>query len=441
MRMSMTTIMIMAIIGLTLVWAGTASAAELNGRVLQVTGGKTAGENVPITVACDAVGGDVVVSAVEKASGKQFPATVRNGELTVVLDAVPADAKMELTVQTAPKAADYKPRVELKKQDGKDAIDVVIDGVFFTAYYYSNDNFKPYLWPVMSEGQVTVTRDWPMKEVPKGTAKGDKDATDHKHHKSMWTSHGEIKLVKSEKDLEKSGKDNQEGKEGFTDCWMEEKEAGYQHANEVTFGSGDAYGWILAKNVWQTNAHEPIVTEEREYRFYASPENARLVDVRLVFSPDYGDVRFGDTKEGGLVAVRMRPDICQAKAIITNEFGEHGENECWGKPSRWCDFSGDIPGAGLRGLAVLDHPDNLRYPSSWHVRNYGLMGANVFGYSYFREKDYNKPLIPENGSFILEKGKPLHMNYRVYVHSGNAEAAKVNERQVSFATPPQAAWK
>ncbi len=439
MRMAMTTMMTIAMIGLLLLLAGSASAADLNGQTITVTGGKADGQNVPVTVECDGGNDGLVVSAVDKA-GKKYPGTVRNGELTLVLDAVPAHNKLELTVQTAPKPADYKQRVELKKKDGADVIDVTIDGVFFTSYYYSNENFKPYLWPIMSEGQVTVTRDWPMKEIENPTGSEGKDATDHKHHKSMWSAFGEIKLIKSEKDLAKSGKDNQEGKVGFTDCWMEEKEAGYQHSGEVTFGSGDAYGWIHAKNVWQTHEHEPIVTEEREYRFYASPENARLVDVRLVFSPDYGDVRFGDTKEGGLVSLRMRPDICKDKAIITNEFGEQGEDKCWGKPSRWCDFSGDIPGTGLRGLAVLDHPDNLRYPSSWHVRNYGLMGANVFGYSYFREKEYNKSL-PENGDFILKKGKPLPMNYRVYVHGGNAETAKVNDQQVNFATPPKAVLK
>ena len=40
--------------------------------------------------------------------------------------------------------------------------DVVIAGEPFTTYTYSNNNRKPYLWPVLSEGGVGVTRDWPM---------------------------------------------------------------------------------------------------------------------------------------------------------------------------------------------------------------------------------------------------------------------------------------
>lgn len=420
--------MSLMLVGCVLACAG-AVAAEKECKIA-VTGGKTASEWVPVSIPCSMKSGDGVVTVVDPASGKSYPATLNDGELTFVMDSLAANAKVNLEVKVAPKPANYTPRVDIRQKDGADELEVRIDGVLFTTFHYGKEWAKPFLWPVLSEGQVGVTRDFPMIKTEGGTGNADKDATDHKHHKSWWSAYGEVKRLKKKADAET--------KEGFTDCWAEEEKSGYQVTEKATCGSGDGFGWIRSVDVWESHEHEPLLKLEREYRFYCSPEKARVADVRLVFKPIGNDVKFRDTKEGGLVAFRMRPEICGDKAIITNEFGDKGEKQCWGKPSRWCDFSGDIPGAGLRGVAVLDHPDNLRYPSSWHVRNYGLMGANSFGYSYFAKEKYNAGLVPANGDYVIEKKKPLHMNYRVLVHSGDAKAANVEAYQTAFANPPLA---
>ena len=176
--------------------------------------------------------------------------------------------------------------------------------------------------------------------------------------------------------------------------------SGFQHSGEVTFGPGDAYGWVRATNVWTDKNHNLLLTEEREYRFYATPESGRLVDCFLTFKADRGAVMFHDTKEGGMVAIRMRPELSYDNGVITNALGDVGEETLWGKPAAWCDYSGELPGVGWRGLAVFDHPTNLRHPTSWHVRNYGLMGANPFGYSYFKDKEHNQGLLPERTAII-----------------------------------------
>ncbi|HOV60242.1 MAG TPA: PmoA family protein, partial [Candidatus Hydrogenedentes bacterium] len=205
--------------------------------------------------------------------------------------------------------------------------------------------------------------------------------------------------------------------------------------------SGDACGRIVSHDEWVDADGKHVATVQREYTFYNTPEAARLIDARVSFIADQGPIQFGDTKEGGIIALRMRGDICNAKAIITNALGDKGEDQCWGKPSPWCDFSGDIPKVGLRGAAIMDHPENLRYPSSWHVRAYGLMGANCFGYSFFNEKEYNRGLIPERGDYTVEAGKTLTFNYRVYIHSGDATTADVAGRYADYVKPVEAAWK
>ena len=312
------------------------------------------------------------------------------------------------------KTTDYTPKVNLVKQEDKDIIDVLIDDVHFTSYHFSDEWKKPFLWPVIAEGGFHVTRDYPAD--PEGTPE---EARDHIHHKSIWSAYGEVNDV---------------------DCWGEGDGSGYQTVLDVTFGSGDAYGWIKSKNVWQDKDKKDIISEEREYRFYATPEKGRLIDVNVVFTANKGDVTFVDTKEGGLVAVRMSHLMTKRAAEITNSHGDTGEPKCWGKPSPWCDYSADIEGFGYRGITVFDNPGNLRYPTSWHVRGYGLMGANAFGYSYFGEKPHNKGLVPENGDYKFKKDEVLSFNYRVYVHSGDVEEAKVADRFADYATPPKVSF-
>lgn len=391
-----------------------AQGDELNGKKLHLKAGPTKALHVPVSIRCDGDAEGKVLTVVQAETQKAFPATLRNGELVFIPEGAMPNSEHNYVVQAVLKNSTYAPKVEVKKQDGKDAIDVNIEDVLFTTYNYTNDNKKPFLWPLNSEGQVGVTRDWPMKESDNKLAK------DHVHHKSFWSAYGDVNGV---------------------DCWGEEPNSGYQHSGEVTSGSGDAYGWILAKNEWQDKDHKPIVSEEREYRFYATPENARLFDVRVTFTADHGDVTFKDTKEGGIVAVRMRPELSFANAHITNALGDTGEDKCWGKPAPWCDYSGDLKDKGWRGVTVFDNPKNLRYPTSWHVRNYGLMGANCFGWSEFTKKDYNKPLLAgANGDYTIKNGDKLTFNYRIYVHSGDVEKAAVKDRFADYTTPPTVEW-
>lgn len=367
---------------------------------------------VPVEIALEAKDMPATVAVKNMETSALYPATLRNGVLVFLVDAMEAGAKIKGEIIAVEQTEGEAPRVSLVKRPDEDVVDVHIDGKLFTAYHYGAQWRKPFLWPLNSEGGVGITRDYPMEE--ESTPRLDRD---HPHHKSLWTAYGEVN--------------------GY-DLWAEGAEAGNQRSKDVTFGSGDAYGWIRSANMWETKEGAPIIEEIREYRFYATPENARLLDVFVTFKASQGEVLFSDTKEGGIVSVRMRPDICRAKAVITNALGDVGEEKTWGKPSPWCDFSGEVPGVGWRGLTIFDNPANLRHPSSWHVRNYGLMGANAFGYSHFNEKEYNRGLIPENGDYTIPSGGELSFAYRVYVHSGSVQEAEVARRFQDYATPPKA---
>lgn len=381
-----------------------ASADGLDGKTIALKTGSHASAYAPVSLSCtDTPPATAMIIAVQAGTEKACPVTVRNDELVFVPDNADASAQQMYTLKVA---NDKKPdRVQITKGEKPDTLDIVIDGQPFTTYYYSNDNMKPYLWPVLAEGGVHVTRDWPM---------GEKEiSADHKHHKSMWTSYGNI---------------------NGADCWMEEANAGFQHTDDITFGSGDAYGWIHSKNTWQDNTHKPVIAEEREYRFYYGVPKAKIFDVAVTFTAAYGDAKFGDTKEGGIMSLRIRDQINgEHNGVITLADGRQGQAACWGQPSPWCDYSGTIEGAGVFGATIMDYPKNLRAPSRWHVRDYGLMGANVFGLSHFTNKQ-------ENGDYLLKAGETLTFKYRVYVHSGDVKQGQVAERYADYTEPPTATW-
>ncbi|MCX8065726.1 MAG: PmoA family protein [Candidatus Hydrogenedentes bacterium] len=347
---------------------------------------------------------DKIISVIEPKTGKEFPATLRNRELVFIPEGALPNTEHLYELKISEKPVPYVPKVQIVQGEKPNTLKVIILDKLFTVYYYGPEWKKPFLWPLMSEGGVTITRDYPMD--PEGTPK------DHPHHKSFWTAYGDVNGV---------------------DVWTEGDGTGYQKAEEVNFGSGDAYGWILSKNKWYDKDGKYLITETREYRFYATSEKGRVFDAGITFYAEENDVQFKDTKEGGIVAARMSPEI-SSKGVITIATGETSEDKVWGKPSPWCDFSAELDKLGWRGLAIFDHPSNLRYPTSWHVRKYGLFGANCFGYSYFRQKDYNKNL-PESGDYLIKKGDTLRFKYRMYVHSGDVEKAMVREKARAFQEP------
>ncbi len=386
---------------------GFAQQDSLDGKNIALKAGEHMSTNVPLSLPFEGKAPTKRVQVLEPKTGKFFPATLRNNELVFVSEGAMPNTEHRYVVTLDD--SDAPPRVVIEKRPDADALDVIIDDELVTTYYYAKENKKPFLWPLNVQEEVTVTRDWPMGEKML--------TTDHPHHKSCWTAYGDINGV---------------------DCWAEGDKSGFQIADEVTWGSGDAYGWIISVNTWTNNAKEPVVSEIREYRFYATPPRERLFDVNVTFVADRGDVLFKDTKEGGLISVRMRDDLTekQGKGVITNALGKTGMAECWGKPSPWCDYSGNLDGVGTIGVSLFDHPNNLRHPTCWHVRDYGLMGANCFGLSYFTEKDPER----KNGDYSLKSGEKLHFKYRVYLHGGDVKEARVADRYADYATPPQVKW-
>jgi hypothetical protein len=80
------------------------------------------------------------------------------------------------------------------------------------------------------------------------------------------------------------------------------------------------------------------------------------------------------------------------------------------------------------GIAILNHPSSFRYPTTWHVRTYGLFAANPFGWHDFGST--------KTGEYVLAAGENLRFAYRVILHEGDAATARIGDAFDCYCQPP-----
>lgn len=169
-----------------------------------------------------------------------------------------------------------------------------------------------------------------------------------------------------------------------------------------------------------------ILDESRTIHLYDFGK-ARLFVFDIDLHANVVPITFGDTKEGAM-GVRVNDAIREEKRLgrIENAEGKKTERNCWGRLSKWCDYSGTIDGKPV-GIAILDDPNNP-YLACWHSRGYGLMAANPFGrvLSGFSAMQDKKDRVK------LAKGDHLKLRYGILLHEGDAKEGKVEECFAKF---------
>jgi len=275
-----------------------------------------------------------------------------------------------------------------------------LDGQEVTCYHYADTYARPFLWPLIGPDGVRLSRDWTMEER-------EGDQQDHIHHRSMWSAHGDL---------------------NGTDNWTEmEGHGSSRHYAFEEQTSGPVFGRFSAKHEWLTAEGQAYMRAYIDVTLYAIDGDARMLDYTICFRPLSGPVRFGDTKEGGIIAVRVASSMCgQNGGLIENAYGGLTERECWGRPAPWVDYSGTA-GSDLYGITLMEHPENPQYPTRWHVRDYGLFAANPFALHDYLGSDQ------VDGSAVLEPGQVWKYAYRVVLHRGRAADAAIRDRFLAFA--------
>jgi hypothetical protein len=299
-----------------------------------------------------------------------------------------------------------------------DRIAVEIDGKPYTNFYLAPNGNKPYVWPLRTAGGAIVTRHFPMEEFP-GEIK------DHPHHRGMFFSHGDVSGINfwatepPQADASKKGESRKGAPKGGGAAPRLER-GSMKLEKVVEMKGGGKSGVVKAVFAGMNAAGKPVMKETRTLVFHKD-KALRTIDYEILIDP-LETLVFRDTKEGTFgirLAASMQED--QGKGgVMTNAEGAQTEKSVWGKRSAWVDYCGPVDGKTV-GVAILDHPSNPRHPTYWHSRGYGLHAANIFGVRDFTGDK------TQDGSLTVEPGKPVRFRYRVVIHEGDTQTAKVAE--------------
>jgi len=282
--------------------------------------------------------------------------------------------------------------ISLQQKDGK--VIISVDGDLFTEYVHGER--KPYLYPVIGPNGLSMTRNFPMKKGVAG------ESQDHPWQTSVFYTHGSV-----------NGLD-------FWNGSTSKQKACKILLNKIekaeNLSSDKAV--VVATHKWVNN-EKTIMTDKTEITFSAN-DTQRFIDYKITLIASHGNVVLGDTKEG-CMAVRMNHKLRVKghNARVVNSAGVSGK-KVWGKKAKWISYHNDIDGKAT-GITMMDHPQNLRYPTTWHARDYGLCAANPFGLKHFTRK---KGL---SGSYTIKSGESLTFTYRLIFFSGPLNKAQTND--------------
>ncbi|MGA2987337.1 MAG: PmoA family protein [Terriglobia bacterium] len=306
----------------------------------------------------------------------------------------------------------------VKFQKQTDSVEVLIGGKAFTTYYFGPNSPKPFLHPLRSAQGTVVTRGFPMRTDIPG------EHLDHPHHRAMFFAHGDINGI---------------------DFWGEGPPSkAAQTANGVYYPTAGTLptGRTVFQKLDEVKSHgksgtlkaefelvgpdgKAMGSESQEYTF-SGDASTRVIDCTFTLTANQGiALKMGDTKEGTF-AIRVVNGLSKPGVKMLNSEGKVGEDEIWGKRANWVDYSGNVDGESL-GIAIFDNPANIKHPTYWHARNYGLFAVNPFG-----EHDYYKD-PKRDGSVTIAKGESLTFRYRVVIHHGDAAEAQVAEAYSRYA--------
>lgn len=296
------------------------------------------------------------------------------------------------------------PEVRIIAQ-GESGREIRIGDALFTVYRTDGDPAAPLCYPIFGPGEVAMMRRYPFEEV-------EGEPRDHLHHRSLWFAHGDMNGV---------------------DFWAARKGgATIRHDGFLTLAKDDALLAFGTHNTWLAPDGEVVCTDQRALRFLdGDGDIARGIDHQVTFRASHGELRFGDTKEG-LFGFRMAPWLAlKGEGATGRVFDSEGHvgDDVWGKRARWIAYLGRFEGATY-GFVMMDHPSNLRHPTWWHARDYGLAAANPFGQHDF-EGVKGTP-----GDYVLAADATLTLRHRIVFFKGAMESERIDAWFADFARVP-----
>lgn len=244
------------------------------------------------------------------------------------------------------------------------------DGVELTRYYFGPGLRRPFLFPINGPSGRSLTR---MGHPH--------DPETHSHHNSVWISHNDVAGIS---------------------FWSDNGKGKIRHKRIVKFADSDEQASMVVENEWVNNDGKVLLLETRRIAVLPLANDEWLLTIDMEFRAVNGTVTLGKTPFG-MIGVRMAKTIGvnDGGGEIRNSKAAVNEKEVLWKKARWVDYSGAIANDKIEGITLFDHPDNPNYPTYFHVRNDGWMGAS----------------LTFDGPREIKPGEPLHLRYGLYVHS------------------------
>lgn len=312
-------------------------------------------------------------------------------------------------------------KVELIRSENK--IDVKIGGNHFTSYIYGNDHTKPMLVSVRTPSGIEVTRRYPLVELNGGS-------DDHKHHVGIFFAVDKV---------------------NGTNFWNNpDPPPQIRHIKTTKLTGGTGRGRLDAVMHWIDQNGNILLEENRSMVFMAGVnEDEYAIDFSIDLTAKQKKVVFEDIEEG-VFAIRvadclresdsklmLRPGQPLPEESISGTgryFSSNGDETAkniWGKRARWVALQG-IRDGKVVGVAILNHPAGINYPTYWHVRSYGLFSANPLGQGDFqRQSKYKKnPVLPLH--LTLKQGQKVHFRFLVIVYEGMRTQQQLEQRFREF---------
>ncbi|HOZ48427.1 MAG TPA: PmoA family protein [Candidatus Hydrogenedentes bacterium] len=251
-----------------------------------------------------------------------------------------------------------------------------VENVEVARYHYGGDTSKPYLYPFIGPAGRSLLR-----------LGHPHDPDGHRHHLGVWVAHKSVN--------------------GHS-FWEEDTGSRIAHERIEAMEDGGDAASLIAHNTWLSADGKSLLNERRTTTLHNLGSVETCLDITIELSPAEGDVILDKTPFGFLgVRVAKTMSTNDGGGAIRNSQGDINEEQVLWKRARWVDYTGPVAPGTDNGIALFDHPDNPRFPTYFHVRGDGWMGASFC---------YEDP-------YTIKTGDTLVLRYRLLAHGQGPQAA------------------
>ena len=276
-------------------------------------------------------------------------------------------------------------------------VSLQIGGVEKARWHFGSEYPRPFFYPLLGPSGTSLTR------------MGHPGAENHDHHRSIWLAHNNVAGV---------------------DFWSDNTEARVRQKFWYCYRDGNDEAIMASVLGWYDGAGKELMEQDVVAALIPLERGEHALEIQLTMRPAAGAkaAELGKTNFGFL-AVRVAKTISVhfGAGCLTDSEGRQGEKAIFAKQARWMDYSGPVAvGQGpdrktaVEGITYFDHPKNPRYPTHWHVREDGWMGA-----SFCMHEGYS--VTPDS---------PLVLRYLLQAHRGEYDPAKARSVHEMFAKRP-----